>query len=890
MSSVNELREQIGVARSRLTSQKTIRSTTPVQRRQMQEGIESAEQRLSQAEAQERQQSDQSESNKNTQIALRKIQYQIEGKYGGTLNKAERKEYKRLLAENPELQEKLDRLTALKTGQLDLLLPKTINKEYQQLEAKPIFKGYEVVGYQQGGQGYSSAYLPQKVIVNAPETQSLSKPEVQYLDASRTNGQSLGQSRILDSNSNNTLSSPQDTQVKEVYQRRLVFENIPGTKIPIPIPRLKGEFVPEQNQTKGFSRESGEFLGRITENVVSTGPQQFFNILEAKRTKVAPEPSDVKQGLAYGILGGASVVSRPILLGVSGYSAYQAAKIIPSIVKEPSGINVADLTLATAGAYPVGKFGYTKGYDLYRTRGLEKLEIADYQTKPVIINDKPVFMRRYEGIQLNQPRSWIESFKYKKGQYVKRQYRVVSPEVMGFYEGKSKVTYYDLIDGKIQRVTKETTRFPYDKPSTFKEYFDVKSQEVYGLPVRSGLPIDTKNKPFGYSATGKQLSTNKIGEAGQFYSGKGVSLAFLRLNNKYSGLESPIITGNKPMVYATYGTKSQVVPDAFEIKVRNPYEVGGKPIKKYIFPGIEKREGTFYIPTNKPEVQAVVYGELVPLRKQFYFDFAGRRVPIQENVVFDNSIKEISLLAEKTGTVSSESSILPTRERGKYISSLPLQKSSEISLQVYSSIPLVAKRSGPSGSTTSRSGIISPLSSQVYFGSSYTPPSYPSSPPPSYVISPPSPPSSRPYGSPPTRPTLYPPRTKKSKERQLNKREKEILANAFRTYYLRQGKREYLPGFSTRAEAIRRGETKVLGGVAATFGVEETSQLIRTRDEGYSPSEKIFRNYRIKGKNRIALGEEWIQKAGTRREPTVRGARLSARSEIKELLSFRRRR
>jgi len=36
------------------------------------------------------------------------------------------------------------------------------------------------------------------------------------------------------------------------------------------------------------------------------------------------------------------------------------------------------------------------------------------------------------------------------------------------------------------------------------------------------------------------------------------------------------------------------------------------------------------------------------------------------------------------------------------------------------------------------------------------------------------------------------------------------------------------------------------------------------------------------------LQDQWIQRAGTRREPTVRGARLAARSEVRELLSYRK--
>ncbi len=36
------------------------------------------------------------------------------------------------------------------------------------------------------------------------------------------------------------------------------------------------------------------------------------------------------------------------------------------------------------------------------------------------------------------------------------------------------------------------------------------------------------------------------------------------------------------------------------------------------------------------------------------------------------------------------------------------------------------------------------------------------------------------------------------------------------------------------------------------------------------------------------MKDEWIQKAGTKREPTIKGARLASRSEVSDLLSFRK--
>jgi len=115
-----------------------------------------------------------------------------------------------------------------------------------------------------------------------------------------------------------------------------------------------------------------------------------------------------------------------------------------------------------------------------------------------------------------------------------------------------------------------------------------------------------------------------------------------------------------------------------------------------------------------------------------------------------------------------------------------------------------------------------------------------------------------------------------------------LLGKGYKTFIYRGGKKQYLSGVAPRGEAIRKGEARVLRTIAAKFGIEKTRIPVRERLLSYKPSERIFRRYKIKGKKKIPLEDEWIQKAGTKREPTIKGARLAARSEVRELLSFRR--
>jgi hypothetical protein len=230
---------------------------------------------------------------------------------------------------------------------------------------------------------------------------------------------------------------------------------------------------------------------------------------------------------------------------------------------------------------------------------------------------------------------------------------VIAPEVQASYEGEG-----------------WGTNFPFDNPKKHYDWFTGKNIKEYGVPVRSKLPGNVRaKKGFGFSATGEEWSTMEIGEAGQYYSGKGVSVRFLRIDNKYSNAPGAGKMGKKPIVYAGYFEEVRINP-GYEVKIPNPYDAGGKPIKKYVFKN-PTGQGILNIPEYKREVEGVVYGSRVPIRKQFYFNLGGRRVPIEEQVFTEGmSETQINKFAKGRRVSGPQYSSLPSIPKNSYYSNI----------------------------------------------------------------------------------------------------------------------------------------------------------------------------------------------------------------------------
>jgi len=418
----------------------------------------------------------------------------------------------------------------------------------------------------------------------------------------------------------------------------------------------------------------------------------------SERTSQSIEEQQLTGWKKYSAIGASSVLSGlvgkrtgalPLIVGEFGYTtATKPIETAISIKEDPLafGVSIVGFGIGASGA------GSNYLYDIYSTRGMKGYELADFTTKPFVRTGEPVFMRRYGGFELFSPRSWLETYRgYRPGQFVKRQYRIIDPKVQARMKGKKDVTYWEIDkEGKPTQVKESTTPFPYDKPGTHFDWFTGRGVLEYGTPKRGELPKQYKDYGFGYSATGKTWGKEVlIGEAGQYYSGKGVSARFLRIGDKESPstaidlFDEPLVGMDKPKVYAGYFEKVKENPAITEVKVPNPYDPTAKPIKKYVFPE-ETGEGILNIPKMKPEVEGVVFGERVPIREESYFKLGGRRVPIEEQTFVT---KDKPIIDTKTGEAvetikEPQYSTLPSRPSrtaGAYELKSDYLKSSEVS-------------------------------------------------------------------------------------------------------------------------------------------------------------------------------------------------------------------
>lgn len=136
-------------------------------------------------------------------------------------------------------------------------------------------------------------------------------------------------------------------------------------------------------------------------------------------------------------------------------------------------------------------------------------------------------------------------------------------------------------------------------------------------------------------------------------------------------------------------------------------------------------------------------------------------------------------------------------------------------------------------------------------------------------------------------PKIIPPIIKPPKEPRINLDRNIKMAikstpteKGFKAFVLKGKKKVYVSSALPKLSALRKGEEVALKTLRATFGIEPAKQLIKKKDlSGYTPSKKIFREYRIKAGKKIPLKDTFIQR---------RGKRLVTKSEVKELQSYRK--
>jgi len=382
---------------------------------------------------------------------------------------------------------------------------------------------------------------------------------------------------------------------------------------------------------------------------------------------------------------------------------------------------------------------YQKASDIWRTRNLVEIKTPDVGAKPFIRSTKggtlqEVFYARAEKVKWYNPSSWKYSG-MKPGQFLKRQYRLVDPLVEANFKGLNKVTYFDIVKGKVVQRTSASTTFPYDSPSRQKAWFMGNQGGVqrYYLPKKF-LPSNVKDsaKGFGFSATNqKWVEGNKLLEDYQvYYSGKGVSAYFFRMGGESQALQfgggGQALTG-KPVLYGGFFEKVKV-NRGVETVVPNPLDAGGKGWKQYLF-GSPTQKGVLNLPLFKREVEGVVTGGRQQLGQFFKFSFGGRSIPIdfgaywsqgtlsQMNVPASSLVKSSSSYIPTTSYVANPStSILSSLSSIKYsppskdfsLSSISYSSPTSSSKGVYS----ISAISSPTRSSASRvSSSVSPKSS-----------------------------------------------------------------------------------------------------------------------------------------------------------------------------------
>jgi len=330
-------------------------------------------------------------------------------------------------------------------------------------------------------------------------------------------------------------------------------------------------------------------------------------------------------------IGKTATIGLPTLYG--GAIAYRAYNMKDSgeagqFVGEKFGTELAP---AIAGGY-LGLKTYNYLGTLDRTRGLQEIRMADpTKTKPFIKKEggiyKEVFMERYKGIKWNQPKSWIQKAQgFQKGQFTGRSYKLIDPKVKAFYEGQSSVSYWKRWGGNYKYVTESTTRFPFASTKTHVRYFTKTQPSEYYLPSKF-VPQSVRGMKYGFHATGKAWKPSATTlDPNQYISGKGVSVGFTRIGNKYEfSYGGDFGAGiNAPQVQVGYFKSLKVNPAIREVKV--PTSFGGT-AKTYIFRNPVK-EGVVQIPQYKIEVEGVVAGTRVPIKNVGFTRILGVRTPL----------------------------------------------------------------------------------------------------------------------------------------------------------------------------------------------------------------------------------------------------------------------
>lgn len=293
-------------------------------------------------------------------------------------------------------------------------------------------------------------------------------------------------------------------------------------------------------------------------------------------------------------------------------------------------------------------------------------------------------------------------------------------------------------------------------------------------------------------------------------------------------------------------------------------------------------KGKAYVPFIKNEKEAVIpFGSALELiDKRFFFSFEGRKVPIFE---YTTSIDEV--ITVKTEKVNKEFT-----SRYYPISNKPLTNP----LDIYPASYTNKNPTSYVSNLISNKSYLSNVSKSSYYSNIYSSnPSQRSYNQPSLVSK-----NYTPYSTSSLISTGYPkltrypgypivptlrvptPRIKKPSNNNPVKRYSNFVIG-YKTFVIKGGKKEYLPGIRTKGFALAFGEEEAVTTLRATFGVEKTSVSVTGTKFNYLVDPNEFRSYKIKSGKKIPLMDTFIQK---------KGKRLSSPTEVFAIQQARRKR
>jgi hypothetical protein len=301
-----------------------------------------------------------------------------------------------------------------------------------------------------------------------------------------------------------------------------------------------------------------------------------------------------------------------------------------------------------------------------------------------------------------------------------------------------------------------------------------------------------------------------------------------------------------------------------------------KPTGKYQKDFFEDIIGTgrSAIPFAKSEKEIVTAGNTPIARtgKLYYFKYGKDRIPIKQYEILEYKPKLGKYKGKPVIELKDLSSYYGRGSRSSIISPLSYGLSSSIRLGSGNSYASSSLKSLTSSLTSYKpQSRKSRLSSSKPSKTSYNPySSITSGGGSSYPRSPTSrPPSIKPPKVPPT---IFP-------KFKLKSSFGKGLTKGFRTFFIQKGKKKYLPGLTTRGQALRRGQEFTLKNLRATFGIEQGRKLIKGNGLDFKVRQDLFRGYRIRKGKRIALQDTFIQR---------RGKRLVTSGEVRELIGSKR--